>query len=270
MDGMGYMLSSLRMWMDSSSPARAFFEHWETFCWISSRPDFEFHSFVHSMLPISKKASKLKNYMLILHPSSFHILYVHPQSKPIPSMGQVSLPTIWLIFMLHLVDKIYEFPWMVWETFWFHPNPRGRVAQILFTPSLCVASRADGRGRAGGTESLFGSDDHQTLRWRLGGNMNERFGSSNSHPLWGESHGLVFGKCFWCDSRWALKDSDEQKSPPCNSPRPIISSFGAPQTWSLRRWPGERPRLNGFLHKVGALHLSIQWYATQNVVCPDL
>ena len=262
MDGMGYMLSSLRMWMDSSSLARAFFEHWEILLdFINTRFWVPFICpFDASYLKKSFKAQKL-------HVNPSPILFPHPVRPP---LRRVCLPTIWLIFMVRLVGQIYEFPWMVWETFWFHPNPRGHVAQILFTPSLCVASRADGRGRAGGTESLFGSDDHQTLRWRLGGNMNEWLGSSNSHPLKGESRGLVFGTCFWCDSRWALRDSDEQKNPPCNSPRPIITSFGAPQPDLCDSWPGEWPRLNGFLHKVGALHISMQWYVTQNVVCPDL
>ena len=189
MDGMGYMLSSLRMWMDSSFLWHARFLNTEKFLldFINTRFWVPFICpFDASYLKKSFKAQKLR-----VNPSP--ILFPHPVRPP---LRRVCLPTIWLIFMVRLVGQIYEFPWMVWETFWFHPNPRGHVAQILFTPSLCVASRADGRGRAGGTESLFGSDDHQTLRWRLGGNMNEWLGSSNSHPLKGESRGLVFGTCF--------------------------------------------------------------------------
>ena len=57
-----------------------------------------------------KESFKAQKFMLNLHPSFFHMLYVHPQSKPIPSMRRVCLPTIWLIFTVHLVGKIYEFP----------------------------------------------------------------------------------------------------------------------------------------------------------------
>ena len=116
--------------------------------------------------------------------------------------------------------------------------------------------------------------------------MNERLGSSNSHPLGGERSGLVFGTCFWCDSRWTLKDSDEQKNPPWKAKCPIfqaiVAGFGVklpqkighlafqvlvtvPDQSSLHSgppkpdlcdsWPRERPRLNDFLHKVGALQL---------------